>query len=66
MSYTAICGALRNERKKSDQSLADQAMLEYGEDFESKFSYRCSKTNCRVVMTKASSIAKEYKRLKGL
>ncbi|KAF8199330.1 hypothetical protein K438DRAFT_1516533, partial [Mycena galopus ATCC 62051] len=66
MSYTAICAALRNERKNTDKELADQARKEYGEEFESQFSYRSSKTNARVVMTKNSSIAKEYKRLKGL
>ncbi|KAJ7935694.1 hypothetical protein B0H13DRAFT_487507 [Mycena leptocephala] len=66
MSYTAICTALRNERKNADKDLAEQARQEYGEEFESKFSYRCSKTNARVVMTKASAIAKEYKRLQGL
>ncbi|KAJ7908586.1 hypothetical protein B0H13DRAFT_2331240 [Mycena leptocephala] len=66
MSYTAICTALRNERKNADKDLAEQARQEYGEEFESKFSYRCSKTNARVVMSKASSIAKEYKRLQGL
>ncbi|KAF8150530.1 hypothetical protein K438DRAFT_1733526 [Mycena galopus ATCC 62051] len=65
MSYTAICTTLRNERKSADEDLVVRARQEYGEEFEVKFSYRCSKTNARVVMTKASSIAKEYKRLKG-
>ncbi|KAJ7364269.1 hypothetical protein DFH08DRAFT_682047, partial [Mycena albidolilacea] len=66
MSYTAICATLRNEHKDANKDLADLARQEYGDDFESTFSYRCSKTNTRVVMTKASSIAKEYKHLKGL
>ncbi|KAJ6622747.1 hypothetical protein B0H10DRAFT_2214073 [Mycena sp. CBHHK59/15] len=66
MSYTAICASLRKERKNADQNLADRARLEYGEEFEVKFSYRCSKTNAQVVMSKASSIAKEYKRLHAL
>ncbi|KAJ6464173.1 hypothetical protein C8R47DRAFT_1026360 [Mycena vitilis] len=66
MSYTAICAAIRSERKDVDRDLAAQARREYGADFNSKFSYRCSKTNTRVVMTKDSSIAKEYKRLGGI
>ncbi|KAJ7617640.1 hypothetical protein DFH06DRAFT_1483471 [Mycena polygramma] len=66
MSYTAICAAIRSERKTADRDLAAQARREYGVDFDSQFSYRCSKTNTRVVMTKDSSIAKEYKRLQGL
>ncbi|KAJ7652341.1 hypothetical protein DFH06DRAFT_534806 [Mycena polygramma] len=66
MSYTAICAAIRSERKNVDRDLAAQARREYGADFNSKFSYRCSKTNTRVVMTKDSSIAKEYKRLQSL
>jgi hypothetical protein len=66
MSYTAICASLRNDRKNADEELANRARLEYGEEFDAKFSYRCSKTGNRVVMTKASSIAKEYKRLCAL
>ncbi|KAJ6533686.1 hypothetical protein B0H19DRAFT_1004818 [Mycena capillaripes] len=66
MSYTAICGRLRDERKNADEELADRAQLEYGENFAMKFSYRCSKTNSRKVMTKPSAIAKEYKRLSAL
>ncbi|KAJ7089344.1 hypothetical protein B0H15DRAFT_800670 [Mycena belliarum] len=63
MSYTAICADLRMERKKADDDLAAQARAEYGEEFKVKFSYRCSKTNARVAMTKSSAIAKEYRRL---
>ncbi|KAJ7092236.1 hypothetical protein C8R44DRAFT_891279 [Mycena epipterygia] len=66
MSYTAICASLREERKNADIDLADRARRDYGEEFEVIFSYRCSKTNTRVVMTKASAIAKEYKRLHAL
>jgi hypothetical protein len=66
MSYTAICASLRNDRKNADEELANRARLEYGEEFDAKFSYRCSKTGNRVVMTKASSIAKEYKHLCAL
>ncbi|KAJ7309116.1 hypothetical protein DFH08DRAFT_899596 [Mycena albidolilacea] len=66
MSYTAICGQLRHSRKNSDEELAERARLEYGENFVVKFSYRCSKTNSRKVMTKPSAIAKEYKRLSTL
>ncbi|KAJ7691886.1 hypothetical protein B0H17DRAFT_1179431 [Mycena rosella] len=58
--------ALREERKNADSELANRARLEYGEVFKLKFSYRCSRTNARVVMTKATSIAKEYKRLQSL
>ncbi|KAJ7656370.1 hypothetical protein DFH06DRAFT_1199385 [Mycena polygramma] len=66
MSYTAVCATLRKERKTADQALANQAKQEYGDNFQSTFSYRCSKTNSQVVMSKASSIAKEYKRLHGI
>lgn len=66
MSYTAICASLREERKNADIDLADRARREYGSEFEVNFSYRCSKTNSQVVMTKASAIAKEYKRLHTL
>ena len=66
MSYTAICTALRKERKGEDAELAAKARQEYGDEFEIKFSYRDTKTGTRKVMSKASSIAKEYKRLKGL
>jgi hypothetical protein len=40
--------------------------LEYGIDFDTTFSYRCSRTNARVVMSKASATVKEYKRLCAL
>ncbi|KAF7341066.1 hypothetical protein MSAN_02092700 [Mycena sanguinolenta] len=66
MSYTAICAALRKERKGGDEELAAKARQEYGDEFKVKFSYRDSKTDTQKVMSKASSIAKEYKRLKGL
>ncbi|KAF8179761.1 hypothetical protein K438DRAFT_1603504 [Mycena galopus ATCC 62051] len=66
MSYTAICTRLRKERMDADDELVKQAMLEYGKDFDTTFSYRCSRTNDRVVMSKASAIAKEYKRLRAL
>jgi hypothetical protein len=66
MSYTAICARLRNDRKNADEELVKQAKLEYGEEFGVTFSYRCSKTNAQVVMSKASAIAKEYKRLHAL
>ncbi|KAJ7093977.1 hypothetical protein B0H15DRAFT_799017 [Mycena belliarum] len=65
MSYTAICAYLRMERKKADEDLAEQARAEYGAEFKVKFSYRCSKTNARVAMTKSSAIAKEYRRLRS-
>ncbi|KAF8170853.1 hypothetical protein K438DRAFT_1613494, partial [Mycena galopus ATCC 62051] len=66
MSYTAICTRLRKERMGADDELVKQAKLEYGKDFDTTFSYRCSRTNERVVMSKASAIPKEYKRLRAL
>ncbi|KAJ7225304.1 hypothetical protein GGX14DRAFT_348899, partial [Mycena pura] len=66
LSYTAICARLRNERKSTDKELAEQARQEYGSEFEGKFRYRCSRTNTWVVMTKDSSIAKEYKHIRNL
>jgi hypothetical protein len=50
----------------ADDELVKQAKLEYDKDFDTTFSYRCSRTNERVVMSKASAIAKEYKRLRAL
>lgn len=66
MPYTAICAKLRKDRKNINEELAARARKEYGEDFETTFSYRNSKTNARVVKFTASSIAKEYKRLQGI
>ncbi|KAJ6448826.1 hypothetical protein C8R45DRAFT_225097 [Mycena sanguinolenta] len=66
MSYTAICTALRKERKGGDAELAAKARQEYGDQFEVIFSYRDTKTGTQKVMSKSSAIAKEYKRLKGL
>ncbi|KAJ7107692.1 hypothetical protein C8R44DRAFT_637027 [Mycena epipterygia] len=66
MSYTAICASLREDRKKADTNLAARARLEYGDDFDKTFYYRCTKTNTRVVMSKDSVIAKEYKRIHPL
>ncbi|KAK6987429.1 hypothetical protein R3P38DRAFT_2499831, partial [Favolaschia claudopus] len=65
LSYTSINNQLRDERKAADEDLAQQARLEYGDEFAHKFSYRCSKTGQRVVMSKASAIAREYRRLNG-
>lgn len=66
MTYTAICNSLRDGRKNADEELAKRARREYGEEFEAKFSYRTSRSSTRVVMTKASAIAKEYRRLHSL
>ncbi|KAJ6511065.1 hypothetical protein C8R45DRAFT_814004 [Mycena sanguinolenta] len=66
MSYTAICAALRKARKDEDKELASKAREEYGDEFDVIFSSRDSKTNTQKVMSKTSSIAKEYKRLEGL
>ncbi|KAJ7228395.1 hypothetical protein GGX14DRAFT_413008 [Mycena pura] len=66
MSYTAICTAIRKERKSADELLADQARREYGDEFKVKFRYRCSRTNEMKVMAKANAIAKEYRKLRHL
>ncbi|KAJ7875079.1 hypothetical protein B0H13DRAFT_1632850 [Mycena leptocephala] len=66
ISYTAICTSLRHERKRLGEAIAAQPRAEYGGDFESKFSYRCSRRNDVVVMTKASAIAKQYKLLQSV
>ncbi|KAJ7210193.1 hypothetical protein C8J57DRAFT_1098284 [Mycena rebaudengoi] len=66
MSYTAICASLRETRKAADEELAIRAKEEYGDEFKVKFSYRCSRKNQLVVMSKPSAIAKEYRRLQSL
>ena len=65
MSYTAVCRALRADRKKEDAALAERARKEYGDDFKYKFQYRSSKHGDHRAMTKDSAIAKEYRRLHG-
>ncbi|KAJ6631662.1 hypothetical protein B0H10DRAFT_1979704 [Mycena sp. CBHHK59/15] len=66
MTYTAICDCLRKERKNEDKILAARARQEYGDSFDAKFSYRSSRSGGRIVMTKDTAIAKEYKRLNDL
>ncbi|KAJ7236080.1 hypothetical protein B0H12DRAFT_1191114 [Mycena haematopus] len=66
MSYTAICARLRDDRKDADTKLADKARQEFGEEFEAKFRYRCSKTNTMKVMTSTNKIAKHYRQLRDL
>ncbi|KAJ6595983.1 hypothetical protein B0H10DRAFT_2089476 [Mycena sp. CBHHK59/15] len=66
MTYTAICDCLRKERKNEDKILAARARQEYGDSFDAKFSYRSSRSGGRIVMTKDTAIAKDYKRLNDL
>lgn len=68
MSYTQISSSLRKERKQTNERLKKQARNEYGDAFDTEFGYAKSKNNCMewIVMTNASSIAKLYRKKKGL
>jgi hypothetical protein len=61
MTYTAITKHLRAERTAADRSLADQARKRYGDDFASKFNYRCG--NQILVMKTDQKIAERYRML---
>ena len=56
MSYTAICGALKEERIAADHRLAVQARAEFGDSFEEMFEYR--RGGEYFVRIKESAIAK--------
>ncbi|KDR83110.1 hypothetical protein GALMADRAFT_276082 [Galerina marginata CBS 339.88] len=64
LGYKAILSKLEESRKSRNSALSDQARYEYGEQFAETFSY--FKNNKRHVKTKACSIAKQYRTLKGL
>ncbi|KAF7303698.1 hypothetical protein MIND_00599200 [Mycena indigotica] len=64
MNYTAILKKLREERGVRNRQLVEQARAEYGSRFSEVFSYVSSQKGDRVVMTRESHIAEEYKRLK--
>ncbi|PBK80427.1 hypothetical protein ARMGADRAFT_949668 [Armillaria gallica] len=68
MSYTQISSSLRKERKQTNERLTKQARNEYGDAFDTEFGYAKSKNNCMkwIVMTDASSIARLYRKKKGL
>jgi hypothetical protein len=61
MTYTAIIKCLRQERTAADKLLADQAKREYGDEFASKFNYRCG--NQILVMKMDQKIAERYRML---
>jgi hypothetical protein len=58
MSYKAICEALQRERMANDKIVTEQAKEEYGDRFDSIFTYR--RGGQLFVMKKESAIAKHY------
>jgi hypothetical protein len=64
LGYTAILARLAQERAVEDEILSEQAKVEFGAEFASHFSY--FKEGKHRVLSKTSSIAKEYRRLKGI
>ncbi|KAJ7620189.1 hypothetical protein FB45DRAFT_754815 [Roridomyces roridus] len=65
MSYTAICKSLRKDRQGDDEEMVERIRREYGDSFQTTFTYRCSRTKQEVVMSKARAIIKHYERLKN-
>jgi hypothetical protein len=61
MTYTAIINHLRQERTAADKHLADQAKERYGDEFASKFNYRCG--GQILVMKTDQKIAERYRML---
>ncbi len=61
MTYTTIIKHLRQERTTADKLLANQARKEYGDEFASKFNYRCG--NQILVMKMDQKIAERYRML---
>ena len=64
LGYTAILARLAQERAVEDEKLSEQAKIEFGNEFASHFSY--FKDGQHKVLSKTSSIAKQYRRLKGI
>ena len=61
MSYKAICEKMKKGRMANDEIDAARAKEEYGDRFESTFTYRRGRDH--FVMTKVSAIAKQYRTL---
>jgi len=61
MSYKAICDALKEERMANDHIDAVRAKEEYGDRFDSMFTYR--RGGQLLVMNKESAIARQYRTL---
>lgn len=61
MTFTAIVAELRRQRKNDKQDLVARAHQEYGDTFDSNFSYR--KGNDTFVMSDPSAICRRYKEL---
>jgi hypothetical protein len=62
-TYTQIFKELRASKKRADGELAKKAKEEFGDQFNSKFSYK--KNGRRCVMRKPEVIARRYRDLKG-
>lgn len=64
MTYKAICEQLKRERMVKDAIDAERAKVEYGDSFDSTFSYR--KGDKFFVMHKESAIARHFRSLQNL
>ena len=63
LSFTAIAARLTAERVEENGALAKRARLEYGDNFDSTFSYRKGSTH--IVMKDPTRIANRYRQLHG-
>lgn len=61
MTFTAIVAELRRQRKNDKQNLVARAHQEFGDTFDSNFSYRKGNETC--VMSDPSAICRRYKEL---
>jgi hypothetical protein len=64
LTYTAIIDRLAQERKESDNEMANRAKQEYGDRFSEVFWYK--KNGVRCVKVKACDIAKQYRGMKSI
>ncbi|KAF9054403.1 hypothetical protein BJ165DRAFT_1522942 [Panaeolus papilionaceus] len=64
MAFSAMTGHLTEIRAREDAELAHQAQIEYGDRFDSVFSYR--KGVRRIVKTRKVEIARQYRKLKTM
>jgi hypothetical protein len=63
LSFTAIAAHLTAECLEESRTLAKRARTEYGDEFDSMFSYR--KGSAYIVMKDPTKIANRYRQLKG-
>lgn len=64
MNYTAILARLAQQRVAEDNAICERARIEYGENFSAVFFY--TKNGKKYTKVRPSSIAKQYRALKGI